>query len=45
MRKPKDLTHGEIVTKVIAAVGDEFTGITFKPGVSVWWGATTRKWW
>lgn len=45
MRKPKDLTHGEIVTKIIAAVGDEFTGITFKPGVSVWWGATTRKWW
>lgn len=45
MRKPKDLTHGEIVTKIIAAVGDEFTGITFKPGISVWWGATTRKWW
>lgn len=45
MRKPKDMSHGEIVTKIIAAVGDEFTGVTFKPGVSVWWGATTRKWW
>lgn len=39
---PKDMTRDEIVQKVMAAVGGEWTGMTFKNGCTIWWGATKR---
>lgn len=44
MRAPQGWNRAHIVQTIEEAVGKEWTGVTFKPHVNVWWGPTKRGW-